>query len=437
MKKAALKFIFFTLIAGIFFLFPLPFQGKWTVPFDIFITVLKQSSPKGVQVYTIFILFFGFILTLGYRLTGKQLLNMFNGSSVSLLFKFTGALLGIIYFLHPQLQFHGIPKLIFEILAVSVALIIPLGSIFVQLFIYYGGLEFIGTLFSPLMTRLFHLPGYAALDALTSWVGSYSVGLYLTRRVYQKNLYTRKHVAIIATCFSTVSIGFAGVIASTLNIFQYFPFIIISYFIAVIYLTFILVRIPPLSKFPEKDKDGNSVNLTHPPFHPVKLIKEAFQNAMEKAGNAPSLGTILTEGFRDGLILAMNITGSIVVVGTIALFLAKSTPLFEYLGYPFIVLLKIFGLPSSPVVGAAVISEISEMYIPTLLVVHLSLETKLFIAILSLSQLIFFSSLGPMILEMFKDIPIRFHHLISLFFLRTLLLLPFCAVALYLFHFIY
>ncbi len=71
-------------------------------------------------------------------------------------------------------------------LTFSVAVIIPIGAIFLSLFVLLGGLEFVGTLARPLMQPLFKVPGRAALDALASWIGSYSVGMYVTNLVYRE-----------------------------------------------------------------------------------------------------------------------------------------------------------------------------------------------------------------------------------------------------------
>lgn len=427
------KFIFYTTIAAFFFLLPVQYNSKITVPFDVVISFLKFRFPFSTRLYTYIIIMGGALFTLISLFSPKKEFVTFKTSKSILFFRVLGAVLATLYFLFPSFSLYNIPNLIFNTLAVAVALIIPIGAIFVQLFVYYGGLEFIGTLASPFMPRLFKLPGYAALDALTSWVGSYSIGLYLTKRVYQKGLYTKKHVAILATCFSTVSVGFVGVIASTLNLLPYFPILLLMYFFAVVYLTIILVRIPPLSLYAEKSFNGKVVMVEK---HPVQLsiLKDAWNSSIRKCESAPPLREVVVEGFGDGITLTMKIIGTIVSIGTIALFLAKATPIFQWIGYPFIYLLRIFHLPSSPLIGAAIVSEISEMYIPALLVVNQPLDVRFFIALMSISQLLFFSSLGPMIIEMFQDIPITIKDLLLLFFLRTLLLLPFCAICLYILH---
>jgi len=67
------------------------------------------------------------------------------------------------------------------------------------------------------------------------------------------------------------------------------------------------------------------------------------------------------------------------------------------------------------------------MYIPALLVQGASEPARFFVAVLSISQLVFFSSVGPMILDMFRDLPVRAYELVGVFVLRTVVLVPLLA----------
>jgi nucleoside recognition membrane protein YjiH len=67
------------------------------------------------------------------------------------------------------------------------------------------------------------------------------------------------------------------------------------------------------------------------------------------------------------------------------------------------------------------------MYIPVLLARDAALPARFFIAVLSISQLIFFSAVGPMIIDMFREIPIRARELVALFLMRTAILIPVIA----------
>lgn len=424
-------------ITGIaFFLLPVNYGGKITVPFDVAVTFLRNQFPFWVEVYTFLLVLSGGVFSLlvrwrRARLPGWVHSAEFETSRTILVFRLLGGLLSVLFVAHllPSVLYRaGIYQLIWKILAVSVAVIIPLGAIFVQLFVVYGGMEFLGTLSESLMRPLFKLPGRAALDALTSWVGSYSVGLYLTRTVFLRNGYNRREAFTIATCFSTVSIGFVGVVCSTLNILHLFPLVVMIYFVAVVLLAAILVRIPPISRI-GTDYLGEVTQTSENagPADEQSVWRRAWARAIGRAAQAPPFLHLLPRAVGDGLRLAASIIGTIVSIGTLALIIAKFTPVFKILGIPLIPVLKGLGLPQPDVLAPAVLVEITEMYIPSLLVVNTPEVSRFFIAVLSVSQLIFFSSLGPMIIDMFRDIPVRFVHLIWLFLIRTAILLPLLA----------
>ena len=82
-------------------------------------------------------------------------------------------------------------------------------------------MEFIGVFMEPVMKPVWKTPGRSAIDAVASFVGSYSLALLITDKVYQDGKYTGKESAIIATGFSTVSATFMIVVANTLDIMNH------------------------------------------------------------------------------------------------------------------------------------------------------------------------------------------------------------------------
>src|SRR5699024_8739933 len=142
--------------------------------------------------------------------------------------------------------------MVYDTTITSVAIIVPIGAVFLTLFVAFGGIEFVGVLMRPIMRPVFKLPGRSALDAVASFVGSYSVGIYVTNLMYKEGRYNLREATIIATCFSTVSIGFFAVVASTLDLLSYFPILFLVTFIVTALATIIMIRIPPLSRIPNK-----------------------------------------------------------------------------------------------------------------------------------------------------------------------------------------
>ena len=107
-----------------------------------------------------------------------------------------------------------------------------------------------------------------------------------------------------------------------------------------------------------------------------------------------------------------------------ALLLARETPVFTWLGKPLVPMLALLGLPDVELVVPATLVGITEMYILTLLVRDAAVPARFFIADLSISQLIFFSAIGLMIIDMFREVPIRGRKLVALFLMRTAILIP-------------
>jgi nucleoside recognition membrane protein YjiH len=320
----------------------------------------------------------------------------------------------------------GTGGLMWGTLVYSVGVIIPIGAIFITIFVELGGLEFVGTLARPVMKPLFKIPGRAALDSLASWVGSYSVGLYVTRNVFEQGGYHKRDVFTIATCFSTVSIGFVGVVAATLEILELFPLVFAAYFVCVVVTAAILVRLPPISTVPEEyiAEPDPEVAFSGGPTEYVRL---ALSEAVKKAEEGESFTAAATRGFVDGLKLTSLILGTILAVGLGATLLSANTPVFDILGRPLTPVIAALGIPDAATVAPATIVGITEMYVPVLLVTETALKAKFFVAVLAVSQLIFFSSVGPMTMDMFSDVPVRFRDLVALFVMRTVILVPLIA----------
>ena len=55
-----------------------------------------------------------------------------------------------------------------DVLMITIVLVIPVGGIFVNLLAELGGLEFVGTLAQPIIRPSFNLPGQSALDGAAS-----------------------------------------------------------------------------------------------------------------------------------------------------------------------------------------------------------------------------------------------------------------------------
>jgi len=421
-RRGLARFILCFAIGMGFFFLPFTFMGKLTVPFDAAVSLITKNFPGTVELYCLALILAGGAFSAASRL-GDRRLAPFRSGMVFTLLRAAGAVLAVLMaaragpaiLVGPEVR-----DLMWTILIPSVAVIVPLGAAVVNLLTRTGGLDFIGVLATPVMRPLYGLPGRAALDIMTSWVGSYSVGLYITKSVFAMGGYTKRQAFIIATCFSTVSIGFVGVVASTLDLLHLFPLIFLGYFVAVFGTAALLVRVYPTSRI---SQDTVAPAMADDPPR-GRLFRTAVERAVLRAAESEPVLRILGRGLRDGLLLASLILGTILSVGSAALVLAHTTILFDLAGLPLRPLYEFLSIPDASKAATATLIEIAEMYLPAVLVAHSPAFTKFFIAVLSTSQLIFFSSVAPMILEMFRDIPVRVTHLLILFVERTVILVP-------------
>ncbi len=405
-----------------FFAIPIPWNGRWTVIFDVAVKAVTKGFPTAVGAYCLLIIAVGAVGSIAVK-SGSERARFFESSWPLAILRVVGLLLGICLFagVAPEwLAEKRVGGLMWNVLVFSVGVIIPVGAAALNVMVSYGLIELVGTWMRPIMRPAFRLPGRAAIDDLMSWLGSYSVGLYVTRKLTDDGRYTRRESYIIVTCFSTVSIGFVGVVASTLDLLSIFPVVFGTYFVVVYVLAAILARTWPVISIPDVP-----IGISDP----EPDVGAAWDLAMTRARTAPPIHAVAWTGLKDGLLLASSILGTILAVGTMALLLAYNTPIFEVIGTPLVPVLTALGLPDATILAPAVLAGITEMYIPAILAKDAAVQGRFFICVLSISQLIFFSSVAPMMLDMFRDLPVKFSHLVGIFLIRTALLIPMIAAA--------
>ena len=321
-----------------FFAVPIPWQGRWTVLFDVAIKAVTREFPTLVGAYCLAVVAVGAVGSVAAR-SGVERARFFEAPRFLTGLRCAGLVLAIGLFsgIGPAwLLEERVGGLMWGVLAFSVGVIIPIGAMALNVMVSYGLIELVGAWMRPLMRPLFRLPGRAAVDDLMSWLGSYSVGLYVTRRLVDDGRYTRREAYIIVTSFSTVSVGFVGVVASTLDLLHLFAVIFATYFVVVYVLAALFARTWPVTSIPD---------LTVGAPDPEAESGSGWALAMERAQRAPHLGRVAWTGLRDGLVLASSILGTILSMGTLALLIAYYTPVFTVLSAPLVPVLAGLGLP--------------------------------------------------------------------------------------------
>lgn len=297
-------------------------------------------------------------------------------------------------------------------------------GLFLPLLMNFGLLEFFGTMMVKIMRPLFRLPGRSSIDALASWVGDGTIGVLLTSKQYEDNKYTQREAAIIGTTFSVVSITFAIVVIEEIGLGSYFLPYYGTVILAGLILALIMPRIYPLAQKKTEFKDGSpqeSVSEDVP--NGQGLASHGLEKALEKADRNRSVANFFTDGMKNVLDMWIGVAPVVMAFGTIALILAEYTSTFVILGAPFEPYLNLLGVPEAAEAAQLMVVGFADMFLPAILGAGIESEmTRFVVATMSVTQLIYMSEVGGLLLG--SKIPVNIFDLIVVFLLRTVIALP-------------
>ncbi|WP_026531875.1 YjiH family protein [Arthrobacter sp. H41] len=411
------KLFVYSGIGAFMFFVPLTLRGKNTIMLDHIVTYLQATIGPALPYYALSVIVAGALYPFVTGAWRRSTLDL-----VFSLFKVAGMVVGFMLVSKAGPAWLFSPDMgpfLFEKLVIPVGLLVPIGAVFLALLVSYGLLEFVGVLVQRVMRPIWKTPGRSAIDAVASFVGSYSLGLLITNRVYKEGKYTAREAAIIATGFSTVSATFMVIVAQTLNLMDRWTLYFWATFLVTFLVTAITVRIWPLNGIPN---DYHADAQPQPEEEIVgNRLTAAWRAAQETVGAAPSLRANIWTNVRDGLVMTMAILPSILSIGLLGLVLATYTPVFDWLGYVFYPFTWALQLPEPMLVAKASAVGIAEMFLPALLVAESGVIVKFVIGVVSVSAIIFFSALVPCIMA--TDIPIPIWKLLIIWFQRVVLTL--------------
>lgn len=409
-----LKFVCYSLIGIFLFFVPISILGKTTIPLDHIVSYILKI-PYFREIYGIILVIIGAILPFYRKNWNKNITSTI--FSVLKIFAIPFVIMAITKRGPEFLMNKDVIPFIFSKIVVPVITIVPIGAVFLALIINYGLMEFVGVFMRPIMKPIWKTPGRAAIDAVASFVGSYSVALLITNRVYKEGKYTSKEAVIIATGFSTVSATFMIIVAKTLDLLPVWNI----YFWATVFVTFLVTaitaRIYPISKKAEEYYEGVEGDIEKEITD--NKFKVAFDEAMETCSKADGIikGTLIN--LKDGINLAFNIAPSLMAVGTLGIVIANHTPIFSLLAYILYPFTYISGYEEPFLVAKALSLGIAEMFLPAVLVTKLSFEVRMLVAITCVSEVLFFSASIPCMMA--TDIPISFKDYLVIWFERVVL----------------
>ncbi|MGE4276568.1 MAG: YjiH family protein [Lawsonibacter sp.] len=412
-----LKFILCSLLGFFMFFVSIPFNGKTTIPLDHITTLIRNALGVTVQGYIVLI-----VVAAGAFLPFVQ--KTWNKSTkdvVFSIFKIIGLICAAMYVFHlgPEelLTNPDLLPFLFVTLCCSLCFLIPIGAVFLSFLTDYGLMEFFAVFLQPVMRKIWKTPGRSAIDAVASFVGSYSLALIITDGMYHKGRYNKKEAFIIATGFSTVSTTFMVVVAKTLDLMDRWNFYFWTTLIITFAVTAIVARIYPTAKVPEEYMEGVEPN---PEATVTKdHFKVAWSEALKTAGRSNKIGANVLKNTKDGLRMITNILPTILSIGMLGMLLALYTPVFNIIGYIFYPFAWLVRIPEALLVAQSLATSIAEMFLPAAFVTGSALATRYVVAVCCISELLFFSAVIPCILS--TKIPVKVGDLIILWVERLIL----------------
>ena len=435
-KKSLMNFLIPSIIGIIIFMIPIKFDGEWTIIVKIFADFIAKTIGDYLPALCTIIITISFVMSVlasfnvKFIKENKLLDQTFSVTPVWLVLRILGFIVVWMVVFKDKLNLGPFfdmivadesATFILNDLLTSLVIIFVIASMLLPLLLDFGLLEFIGAIFTKIMRPVFLIPGRAAVDCITSWIGDGTLGVMLTANQYESGYYSAKEAAIISTNFSAVSITFSLIVLSQVDMVDYFGVYYLLVCLVGIVCAIIVPRIPPLSL----KKDDYVVDSNHDNKDIAENYSSSVQYgldlAIKRAESHKGIGEFLKNGIENAFGMWFSVMPIVMIIGTASLVLANNTQVFEILGKPFLPLLNFLKVPESLEASKTMIVGFSDMFTPSIIAASTiqSQMTKFIVATISVTQLIYLSEVGGLILA--SSIPVNLFELFVIFIERTII----------------
>ncbi|WP_350455316.1 YjiH family protein [Slackia heliotrinireducens] len=436
-KRQLAGFLIPSIIGVLLFMIPVKFNGEITIVVKILADALAGLMEGFLPVLCVIIVTISAILGVAslnhpsFLRTYPIIDKTFSTTPVWAAIRVIGAILIWLTFLGVQagdddtgiihmFTESGAGGFVLSDLLTVLVIIFFLAGLLLPLLLDFGLLEFIGALLTKFMRPVFNIPGRAAVDCITSWVGDGTLGVMLTCNQYESGYYSAREASVISTTFSAVSITFSIVVLSQVDLMQYFGLYYLCICLIGIACAIILPRIPPLSM--KKDDylvEGNAM----PEDLPEGFDSSAAYGihlAVQRVDGHRGIVQFFESGLKNACGMWFGVMPVVMCIGTFALVLANNTPIFDYLGLPFMPLLNLLQIPEAVDVSKTMIVGFTDMFTPSVIAAGCieSPMSRFIVAVVSVTQVIYLSEVGGLILG--SKIPVNLLELFIIFLERTL-----------------
>lgn len=427
------KFALPSLLGILAFLTPVKVDGNWTILMGLISDTGRDAVGAGMPWVVFGLLCISAIGTLYAISIGREQIaadslfsRLFQVAPIWVALRVIGLMMGTMTMFRIGPEMFWSPATggtVLNDLAVNIVPIFLFAGLLMPFLTDYGLMEFVGTMLKRIFRRLFTLPGRSAIDALASWMSSAPVGVLITIQQYISGHYTSREAAVIATNFSVVSVPFALLVAKTVGVDDRFPEYYLAVVLTGVITAVIMPRIPPLSRFKDHAyKELHDLRETESSGD-VSLMHEAITLATRRAALAMPLKVQFRVAGGHILDIWFGLVPAVIAVGGAGLMIAEYTPILGWLTAPIVPVLELFRIPEAAAAAPALVAGFLDMFLPALLGAGIESElTRFIIGVISVTQLIYMSEIGILMIKC--EIPLKFWHLLVIFLLRTIIGLP-------------
>lgn len=428
-----LKFIIFSFLGAALFLVPLPYNGETNIGVGILADLLQVTFVDYWPVFMTIIFCLSTLLAIYTKLAKPDFIKendylqpLFDVSLFWITMRILGSVFAIMTLNQAGPEWiwseNTGGEVLYNLVPVLATFFLAAG-LFMPLLLEFGLMEFIGTMLNKVMKPIFTLPGRSSVDATASWMGSGTVGVVITTEQYERGFYTDREASVVATNFSINSIAFSFVVISVIGLTDMFVPFYLTVVVASVVAAIICPRIPPLSRKKETYYEPVGKQIDEHVPEGVSSFKWGVHQALQKVSDIKGFKDVAKGGVKVVFDIWLTLIPLVMSLGTIALIIAEYTPIFTYLSYPFVPILNLMQIPEAAAAAPAMIVGFADMFLPAVVASGIESElTRFVIAAMSLTQLIYMSEIGILLLN--SKIKIRLWEMAVIFLERTIITLP-------------
>ena len=432
--KLSLTFIIPSLIGVLLFIIPINFNGEITIPVALMSKFLANALGGYLTVIITLMISISAICSIitkifkpNFIIKNQFLSTLFNVNTIWFIARILGAIfciLSLFNFGPEMIISSSTGTFVLNNLLTILFTIFFFAGLLLPLLLNFGLLEFFGSVLSKIMRPIFTLPGRSSIDCITSWLGDGTLGILLTSKQYEEGFYSKREAAVISTTFSAVSITFSLIVIDTVGLSHLFVPFYLTVTLSGIVAAVIMPRIYPLRNIPntyynnKEKKDDEKIPECYNSF------SWGYKKALDKAKENTGAKTFLIDGFKNVFDMWFGVLPVVMALATIALIVAEYTSVFQILGLPFIPYLELLQVPEAIAASQTLVVGFADMLLPSVLAANsiTSDMTKFIVACTSVSQLIYMSEVGGVLLG--SKIPVSLQQLLIIFIERTIITLP-------------